>query len=150
MFKSGLQNVNLWYCHPNTLTLMNRKTPAGRQWSYDDSGWPVSVREKMGLVWGHFRLCAARSLPCFLSSLLCHDGCVCSFFFLFLSDATTTTTQLHRMQLFERAVSQFVKKDFGVMDLHSVLETLADEEVGDAAVRATSVSSLQSRSRRSR
>ena len=38
MFKSGLQNVNLWYCHPNTLTLMNRKTPAGRQWSYDDSG----------------------------------------------------------------------------------------------------------------
>ena len=34
------------------------------------------------------------------------------------------------MQLFERAVSQFVKDNFGVMDLHSVLETLADEEVG--------------------
>ena len=131
MFKSGLQNVNLWYCHPNTLTLMNRKTPAGRQWSYDDSGWPVSVREKMGLVWGHFRLCAARSLSYFLSSLLCHDGCVCSFLFLFPSDATTTTTQLHRMQLFERAVSQFVKDNFGVMDLHSVLETLADEKVED-------------------
>ena len=128
MFKSGLQNVNLWYCHPNTLTLMNRKTPAGRQWSYDASGWPVSVREKMGLVWGHFCLCAARSLPHFLSSLLCHDGCVCSFLFLFPSDAITTTTQLHRMQLFERAVSQFVKKEKGVMDLHSVLETLADEE----------------------
>ena len=73
MFKSGLQNVNLWYCHPNTLTLMNRKTPAGRQWSYDDSGWP----------------------------------------------------------LFERAVSQFVKDKNGVMDLHSVLETLADEAVED-------------------
>ena len=34
------------------------------------------------------------------------------------------------MQLFERAVSQFVKDKKGVMDLHSVLETLADEEVG--------------------
>ena len=131
MFKSGLQNVNLWYCHPNTLTLMNRKTPAGRQWSYDDSGWPVSVRKMRGLVWGHFRRCAARSLSYFLSSLLCHDGCVCSFLFLFPSDATTTTTQLHRMQLFERAVSQFVKDNFGVMDLHSVLETLADEKVKD-------------------
>ena len=131
MFKSGLQNVNLWYCHPNTLTLMNRKTPAGRQWSYDDSGWPVSVRKMMGLVGGHFRLCAARSLSYFLSSLLCHDGCVCSFLFLFPSDATTTTTQLHRMQLFERAVSQFVKDKKGVMDLHSVLETLADEAVED-------------------
>ena len=52
MFKSGLQNVNLWYCHPNTLTLMNRKTPAGRQWSYDDSGWPVSVRKTMGVGLG--------------------------------------------------------------------------------------------------
>ena len=83
MFKSGLQNVNLWYCHPNTLTLMNRKTPAGRQWSYDDSGWPVSVRKMRGLVWGHFRLCAARSRSYFLSSLLCHDGCVCSFLFYF-------------------------------------------------------------------
>ena len=135
MFKSGLQNVNLWYCHPNTLTLMNRKTPAGRQWSYDDSGWPVSVREMRGLVWGHFRRCAARSLSYFLSSLLCHDGCVCSFLFLFPSDATTTTTQLHRMQLFERAVSQFVKDELGVMDLHSVLETLADEEVEDEDVK---------------
>ena len=35
------------------------------------------------------------------------------------------------MQLFERAVSQFVKNDRGVMDLHSVLETLADEAVED-------------------
>ena len=35
------------------------------------------------------------------------------------------------MQLFERAVSQFVKDTKGVMDLHSVLETLADEEVGE-------------------
>ena len=35
------------------------------------------------------------------------------------------------MQLFERAVSQFVKDKKGVMDLHSVLETLADEKVGD-------------------
>ena len=35
------------------------------------------------------------------------------------------------MQLFERAVSQFVKDNFGVMDLHSVLETLADEKVRD-------------------
>ena len=52
MFKSGLQNVNLWYCHPNTLTLMNRKTPAGRQWSYDDSGWPVSVRKMRGFGLG--------------------------------------------------------------------------------------------------
>ena len=52
MFKSGLQNVNLWYCHPNTLTLMNRKTPAGRQWSYDDSGWPVSVRKTRGFGLG--------------------------------------------------------------------------------------------------
>ena len=131
MFKSGLQNVNLWYCHPNTLTLMNRKTPAGRQWSYDDSGWPVSVREMRGLVWGHFRPCAARSLSYFLSSLLCHGGCVCSFLFSFPSDATTTTTQLHRMQLFERAVSQFVKDNFGVMDLHSVLETLAKTDLGN-------------------
>ena len=35
------------------------------------------------------------------------------------------------MQLFERAVSQFVKDNNGVMDLHSVLETLADEKVRD-------------------
>ena len=35
------------------------------------------------------------------------------------------------MQLFERAVSQFVKDYEGVMDLHSVLETLADEKVED-------------------
>ena len=35
------------------------------------------------------------------------------------------------MQLFERAVSQFVKDNVGVMDLHSVLETLADEKVRD-------------------
>ena len=35
------------------------------------------------------------------------------------------------MQLFERAVSQFVKDKKGVMDLHSVLETLADEAVED-------------------
>ena len=35
------------------------------------------------------------------------------------------------MQLFERAVSQFVKDKKGVMDLHSVLETLADEKVED-------------------
>ena len=35
------------------------------------------------------------------------------------------------MQLFERAVSQFVKDYEGVMDLHSVLETLADEAVED-------------------
>jgi len=35
------------------------------------------------------------------------------------------------MQLFERAVSQFVKKEQWVMDLHSVLETLADEKVED-------------------
>ena len=39
------------------------------------------------------------------------------------------------MQLFERAVSQFVKKELGVMDLHSVLETLADEEVEDELLR---------------
>ena len=37
------------------------------------------------------------------------------------------------MQLFERAVSQFVKDNVGVMDLHSVLETLADEEGSDWA-----------------
>ena len=36
------------------------------------------------------------------------------------------------MQLFERAVSQFVKDEKGVMDLHSVLETLADEEVWES------------------
>ena len=35
------------------------------------------------------------------------------------------------MQLFERAVSQFVKDQQWVMDLHSVLETLADEKVRD-------------------
>ena len=35
------------------------------------------------------------------------------------------------MQLFERAVSQFVKDERWVMDLHSVLETLADEKVKD-------------------
>ena len=35
------------------------------------------------------------------------------------------------MQLFERAVSQFVKNEQWVMDLHSVLETLADEKVED-------------------
>ena len=35
------------------------------------------------------------------------------------------------MQLFERAVSQFVKDEQRVMDLHSVLETLADEKVED-------------------
>ena len=39
------------------------------------------------------------------------------------------------MQLFERAVSQFVKDKFGVMDLHSVLETLADEGVEDEDVK---------------
>ena len=39
------------------------------------------------------------------------------------------------MQLFERAVSQFVKDNFGVMDLHSVLETLADEGVEDEDVK---------------
>ena len=62
MFKSGLQNVNLWYCHPNTLTLMNRKTPAGRQWSYDASGWPVSVRKMSGFWFGGTFACVLRAL----------------------------------------------------------------------------------------
>ena len=39
------------------------------------------------------------------------------------------------MQLFERAVSQFVEGEQGVMDLHSVLETLADEGVEDEDVK---------------
>ena len=79
MFKSGLQNVNLWYCHPNTLTLMNRKTPAGRQWSYDDSGWPVSVRKTRGFGLGALSpVCCALSfifsfvpsMPCWLCVLI--------------------------------------------------------------------------------
>jgi hypothetical protein len=41
LYKSGLQNANLWYCHPNTLTLMNRKKPPGRRWGYNQGGWPV-------------------------------------------------------------------------------------------------------------
>ena len=43
------------------------------------------------------------------------------------------------MQLFERAVSQFVKKELEVMDLHSVLETLADEEEEDEDVKNLSL-----------
>ena len=35
------------------------------------------------------------------------------------------------MQTFERGVSEFVKDHRGVMDLHSVLRTLADKEVSD-------------------
>ena len=40
-FKAGLGNVNLWYCHTETITLMNKKTPAGREKGYGDSGWPT-------------------------------------------------------------------------------------------------------------
>ena len=40
-FKLGLGNVNLWYCHMLTLTLMNKKLPEGRLIGYDGSGWTV-------------------------------------------------------------------------------------------------------------
>ena len=40
-FKLGLGNVNLWYCHLLTLTLMNKKLPEGRLIGYDGSGWTV-------------------------------------------------------------------------------------------------------------
>ena len=42
MFNAGQRSMNLWYCHPRTITLMNRKTPAGRRNGYNISGWPVS------------------------------------------------------------------------------------------------------------
>ena len=41
LFKLGLGNVNLWYCHLLTLTLMNKKLPEGRLIGYDGSGWTV-------------------------------------------------------------------------------------------------------------
>ncbi len=44
---AGLRNANLWYCHPLTITLMNRKTPAGRSNEYNVSGWPVSEPVKV-------------------------------------------------------------------------------------------------------
>jgi hypothetical protein len=74
LFDAALHNLNLWYCHPLTLTLMNRRVPliAGQddlQPSYDERGWPA----------------------------------------------------------FERTVSEFVKGECGVVDLQSLLSTLADE-----------------------
>ena len=48
LFKLGLGNVNLWYCHMLTLTLMNKKLPEGRLIGYDGSGW--TVREFVLLV----------------------------------------------------------------------------------------------------
>ena len=41
-FKVGLPNVNLWYCHIWTITLMNQKKPEGRVFGYTESGWTVS------------------------------------------------------------------------------------------------------------
>ena len=43
-FQEGLRNCNLWYCHPLTLTLMNRKRPEGRERGYDESGWAIFER----------------------------------------------------------------------------------------------------------
>ena len=40
--KLGLMNVNLWYCHIWTITLMNQKKPEGRVFGYTESGWTVS------------------------------------------------------------------------------------------------------------
>ena len=42
LFKLGLMNVNLWYCHIWTITLMNQKKPEGRVFGYTESGWTVS------------------------------------------------------------------------------------------------------------
>ena len=41
LFKVGLGNVNLWYCHLWTITLMNKKLPEWRLIGYDGSGWTV-------------------------------------------------------------------------------------------------------------
>ena len=41
LFKLGLMNVNLWYCHIWTITLMNQKKPEGRVFGYTESGWTV-------------------------------------------------------------------------------------------------------------
>ena len=43
LFNLGLGNVNLWYCHVLTITLMNKKKPEGRLIGYDGSGWTVSL-----------------------------------------------------------------------------------------------------------
>ena len=42
LFKLGLMNVNLWYCHIWTFTLMNQMKPEGRVFGYTESGWTVS------------------------------------------------------------------------------------------------------------
>ena len=42
LFKLGLMNVNLWYCHIWTITLMNQKKPEGHVFGYTESGWTVS------------------------------------------------------------------------------------------------------------
>ena len=41
-FKSGLENVNLWYSHDMVISLLNRVKPPERDNEYDESGWPVS------------------------------------------------------------------------------------------------------------
>jgi hypothetical protein len=103
MFKSGLRHVNLWYCHPNTITLMNRKTPEGRKNGYSTSGWPVS-RAVFDL---------SSSLLLYISHLRVDH---------FIDNAISP-------QVFEQGVSQFVKDEQGVIDLHSVLGMLADGAV---------------------
>jgi hypothetical protein len=43
-FKFGLGNVNLWYCHDLTISLLNKKKPNGRRFGYDESGWTTFER----------------------------------------------------------------------------------------------------------
>ena len=42
-FKSGLQSVDLRYCHTEVISLLNTLKPPGRQFGYDESGWTVSA-----------------------------------------------------------------------------------------------------------
>ena len=116
MFKTGLGNVNLWYCHPWTITLMNRKTPAGRRNGYNISGWPVS--DESG---GKERYCSSTKCPYFSRfQILPAFGAPLLIPLL----STFIPTQPHAPQIFERGVSYFMKKYLGVIDLHPFLGML--------------------------
>jgi hypothetical protein len=43
-FEAGLANVQKWYAHPNSLTLLAKKKAKTREWPFNESGWPVFER----------------------------------------------------------------------------------------------------------
>ena len=45
----GREQLGFWYCHPNVITLQNKKTPPNRLWGWDESGWPL-FEEQAGLL----------------------------------------------------------------------------------------------------